>query len=489
MTENPEALVRHAQDLQRQNKVPEAIAAFQRVLLRWPGHADSWFNLGLLLRQARRLDAALVSYQKALDLGIARPEEVHLNRGVIYADYLRQDENAERELRAALVLHPTFVPALLNLANLHEDRGMRDEALGLYRRILALDPLCFAALARYANMQASADCDPSLILELRSAIAHPAATGGDRANLGFALGRALDATAAYDEAFIAYLTANSESRTDTMPEAVRYDRREQEKFVDRLISAGAPVPSHRLAAVPPRPRPIFICGMFRSGSTLAEQLLANHPGVATGGELELLPLIAGELAPFPESLATMLGPDFDRLARRYLDSLGKLFPGATLVTDKRPDNFLYIGLIKALFPEAKIVHSTRDPLDNCLSIFFLHLDQRMSYATDLADIGHYYRQYRRLITHWKRLFGADIIDLNYDQFVREPQVVAQPVFEALGLRWDPRFLEYSQPRRSIKTASLWQVREPLYRHSSGRSRHYARQLAPLREYLADLPPP
>ena len=130
----------------------------------------------------------------------------------------------------------------------------------------------------------------------------------------------------------------------------------------------------------------------------------------------------------------------------------------------------------------------RAPLDNCLSIFFLHLDERMSYATDLLDIGHYYREYRRLMAHWQRLFGADIIELNYDHFVREPQAVAQPVFAALGLRWDPRFLEYPRSNRSIKTASVWQVREPLYPHSSGRSQHYLRQLAPLRDYLEELLP-
>lgn len=487
--ESLETMGRDAQRLQRLNLVTEAIAAYQRVLLRWPEHSNSWFNLGVLFRKVRRLDEALSCYQKAIDLGIPHAEEVHLNRGVIYSDYLRQDAAAVRELHAALVLNPGYVPALLNLANIHEDQGRRNEALALYSRALELDPRCSLALTRYANMQAPADCDSRLISNLRTAIAHPDASDADRAALGFALGRALDASGAYDEAFAAYATANSVSRSSAASVVASYHRGEQEKFIDRLIKAGMPTPLRSVAGARSGPRPIFVCGMFRSGSTLVEQLLAYHPGVVTGGELELLPLIAGELTPFPESLASMSRSDFDRLAGRYLESLERLFPRANFVTDKRPDNFLLIGLIKSLFPEAKIVHTTRDPLDNCLSIFFLHLDQRMSYATDLEDIGHCYRQYRRLMTHWKRLFGADIIDLNYDHFVREPQIVAAPVFAALGLRWDPRFLEFPRPERSIKTASVWQVREPLYRHSSGRSRHYARQLAPLREYLAELPPP
>ena len=238
-----------------------------------------------------------------------------------------------------------------------------------------------------------------------------------------------------------------------------------------------------------RPPPIFICGMFRSGSTLTEQLLSSHPGVTSGGELDFLPRhVAGELAPFPESMASISPEHIASLATRYLKELAHLFPGAAHVTDKRPDNFLYIGLIKSLFPDAKIVHTTRDPLDNCLSIFFLHLDQRVSYAFDLMDIGHYFREYHRLMAHWKRLFGADIFDFNYDTFVREPQPTAARLFEFLGLGWDDRYLAFPQSGRAVKTASVWQVREPLYSRSSGRARHYAQQLAGLRGYLSDLLP-
>ena len=152
-----------------------------------------------------------------------------------------------------------------------------------------------------------------------------------------------------------------------------------------------------------------------------------------------------------------------------------------------PDNFFYLGLIKALLPDALIVHTTRDPLDNCLSVYFLHLDQRMSYALDLMDTGHFYRQYRRLMAHWKRLFAADIIDFDYDRFVRAPEASARALFTALGLEWDPQFLEL--PRAgAVKTASVWQVREPLYRRASGRARHYSQEVAPLRAYLSDLLP-
>jgi hypothetical protein len=224
--------------------------------------------------------------------------------------------------------------------------------------------------------------------------------------------------------------------------------------------------------------------MFRSGSTLVEQLLAGHPRVTAGGELDFLPRIAHEvLAPLPKSTVAVPPPRLQALAAQYIDTLATLFPTAEFVTDKRPDNFLYIGLIKQLFPEAKIVHTIRDPLDNCLSIFFLHLDQRMSYALDLMDIGHHYRGYQRLMAHWKALYGADILDVSYDALVREPKPVTETLLAFLGLDWDERCLTVSPAGQAIKTASVWQVREPLYQRSSGRARHYARELDELRDYL------
>ena len=473
--------MREALLLDRQGRIPEAIAAYQRVLAHSPALADCWYRLAVLQRKAKQFAAALVSYQQSLDQGVRKPEEVHLNRGVIYTDDLRQHDAAERELLTALTLNPSYVPALLNLANLHEDLGRREPALAAYEQILALEPTCLEALARYANLKTFADPEDAVIGRLQHALAAPGTGAAERASLGFALGRALDACGAYRAAFAAYSRANRDSRSCAPPGTGRYDRALAERVVDALIgSFGTAAPG----AAPPRvaaPRPIFVCGMFRSGSTLVEQMLAGHPRVTAGGELDLLPPIAQEiLAPSPESIAVPRPP---ALAARYLDTLSTLFPAAEFVTDKRPDNFSYIGVIKQLFPEAKIVHTVRDPLDNCLSIFFLHLDQRMSYALDLMDIGHHYREYRRLMAHWKALYGADILDVSYDALVREPKPAAEQLLGFLGLDWDPRCLTVPPTGRAIKTASVWQVREPLYQRSSGRARHYACDLDELRGYL------
>lgn len=481
---DPQALLRSAALLESAGQLVEAEAVYQRVLASWPDLPNTWYNLARLQRRAGRFDAALSSYQQALDRGVSEPEEVHLNRGVIYSDCLRQDDAAERELQAALALNPRYVPALLNLANLREDFGRQAEAGMLYEEILALDPRCYVALARYAGLQKHATAADPVVARLRAAIADPHTTAADQAELGFALGRALDSCGAFDAAFAAYAAANRDSRRSAKP-AVAYDRHAQEQFIDALIGAfvpGPPAATH----LPHSTRPLFICGMFRSGSTLTEQILAAHSQVAAGGEIAFLPsLVRNELAPFPATMATVPQAQLDQLAARYLEMLARLFPRGERVTDKRPDNFLYIGLIKRLFPDARIVHTARNPLDNCLSIYFLHLDHSMSYALDLADIGHHYVQYRRLMTHWKTLYGADILDLDYDALVREPRPAIQRLTTFCGLEWEEACLSFEQTARAVKTASVWQVREPLYRRSSGRWRNYAAQLAPLAAYLRE----
>lgn len=482
--ENPAALVREAAHLTSQGRLQEAAAAYQRILARWPEQPDCWYNLALLQRRLRQFDAALDSYARALRHGVSRPEEVHLNRGVIYADCLRQEAAAEHELRQALALNPAYLPALQNLANLHEDLGRRGEALATYERILELDSQALEPLARYAQLAATSD--ESLVARLRAAIAHPSASPRDQASLGFALARLLEARGEYALGFAAAAAANQASRS-SVEHGARYDRAAHEHFIDTVIAA---FPRSRVLAPDApgagHPRPIFICGMLRSGSTLTERLLAGCAGVANGGELDLLPyLVQSTLAPFPGSVARVSDAVLAQLSARYLAGIGALFPGAACVTDKWAENFIYVGLIRTLFPQARIVHTTRDPLDTCLSIFFLHLDRQIPWALDLMDIGHYYRQYRRLMVHWQTLYGEDILEFNYDNLVRDPRPAAHRLLTFCGLDWDEGCLDFSRRAGSVKTASVWQVREVLYQRSSGRARHYARELAALAASLAD----
>ena len=463
------ALLQQANRLLREGRGGEAIDAFKAALAVQPDLPDAWFNLAYLQRQARQFEEALASYGEALARGVAEPEEVHLNRGVIFADDLARPADAEAELEAALRLNPRYLPALLNLGNLHEDRGEREAARDAYARALHLEPANALALARLAGVSPPEGAEDPLVPRLRSAIR--GAPPAERAELGFALAQRLDAAGDYDAAFAAASAANQASRTAS---GARYDRAATERMVDRMIAA-FPAPAPRREA---GDAPIFICGLFRSGSTLAERILARHRRVTAGGELDILPTLAHALQPWPEAAATA---DPDPLRARYLEELRRIHPEADRVTDKRPDNFLHIGLIKRLFPDARIVHTVREPRDCLLSLFFLHLDPAMAYALDLGDAAHWYGQYRRLMAHWKALYGDDIHDLHYDALVAGPRPVLEDLLGFLGLDWEDGLLGFHTDKEPVRTASVWQVRRPLYTGSSGRWRNYAGHLGPLAE--------
>jgi len=492
MIESAESLVRQAEALHRQGRRPEAIDGLRGVLGKRPQLTEVWYELGYLLKTNGNYAEALLAYAEALARGVDRAPEVHLNRAVIYSDHLRQEDLAELELNAALQLDPGYVPALLNLGNLHEERGDRVAALACYDQIRAgaggerglYQDLRFEALARSAQLRPPTSLADPLLDQLLQASANCAGEGQIvRANLLFALGAAYDRLQAFDLAFDAYAKAN---RCLLRRNGRTYDRSHSAQLIDALIDTFAvAAPIARGVAAATGASPVFICGMFRSGSTLIEQVLAAHPRVTPGGELDfLLRLAASRLAPFPQSMAQWDGDRDAAFAEEYRQHLARLFPGAgagAIITDKRPDNFLLIGLIKRLFPSAKIIHTTRDPLDNGLSIFMQHLNHKVAgYSSDLGDIGHYYGQYRRLMGHWRALYPESIFDFDYDAFVREPTTALQQLFDFLELEWDERCLEFHQLRNAVKTGSYWQVRQPLHDRSSGRWRHYAAQLEPLR---------
>ncbi|MDX2234390.1 MAG: sulfotransferase [Hyphomonadaceae bacterium] len=483
MSEDLADRVREAAAWRISGDYSRAAAAYEAILSRWPALPDCWYNLGWVQRRLGRPHEALRSYEQALAHGVAGPEEVRLNRAVIYVDDLHRYAEGEAELRAALAHAPDYAPALLNLANLCEDLGRRADALALYERLLAAHPTHWEGLSRYASLNAAATADTDLVARLRHGLERPDVSVADKASLGFALGKVLDAAGAYREAFAAYRAANAASRASAPPGVRGYDRAAQAAMTDALM-ATFPRPGAPLARST-RPAPIFICGMFRSGSTLLEQVLAGHSRVTAGGEIAALPqLVSTALAPFPQAMAQVDDRRLAGVREAYLDMTTRIFPGADILTDKRPDNFLSIGLIKAMFPDARIINTVRNPRDNCLSIYFLHLDHAMAYATDLADIAHYYSEYRRLMAHWRLHHGADIFDFDYDAFVRDPRPAVERVLAFCGLDWEEACLDFHRRRGAVKTASVWQVRRPLYADASGRWRHYAADLGVLDAALA-----
>jgi tetratricopeptide (TPR) repeat protein len=289
-----------------------------------------------------------------------------------------------------------------------------------------------------------------------------------REGLYFALGKVLDDAGQYDEAFKAYTAANELCKQ----RAPGYDRAAVEQAIDELISLFDRNWIEQAQTVCTA-APVFICGMFRSGSTLTEQILAAHPSMQKGDELDILPwLIKRRLAPFPERLRGISAQELEQVAAEYLSKLNDLFPGGEAITDKRPGNFLYLGLIRAMFPSARIVYTKRNLRDNCLSVYFQHLGSNFIYATDLTDIAHYYYQQERLMEHWRVCLGDNVFTVDYDKLVREPEPVLRALLAFLGLEWDDRCLDFHQAESLVKTASIWQVRDPLYTKSSGRWRNY-----------------
>jgi tetratricopeptide (TPR) repeat protein len=471
-------VLKEAGALRERGQFADAAARYEQVVAAAPHLATAWYNLGFCQRMTGRFEEALQSYRRAIEGGLSGAEEAHLNRAVILGDVLRRESEAGHELDKALALNPRYLPALLNRGNLAEDMGQRDTAIGLYERALAAAPESANALARLANLLPAGPPLAALLPRLQRAIA--GAGLRERAELGFALGRALDALGRYNEAFDAYSRANTESRSAFN---MRYDRTAAEAQAEAIKAVfSAP---HRPSRDADAWAPVFICGMFRSGSTLAEQVLAGHPRLTPCGEMAIVPALVSErLTPFPERALEDAGAH--ALADKYRRRVRALFPAVDLATDKWLGNFLYVGLIKRMFPAAKIVHTLRNPLDNAISVYFLHLDPSMGYAADLDDIAHQSRLVAGMMAHWRALYPEDVIVFDYDAFVARPRETAQSLVEALGLAWDEECLAFHRRTNAVKTASVWQVRQPLYATSSGRWKNYAAQLQRASAALADL---
>lgn len=451
---------------------PEAaIRHYARLLSRNPGIASAHYNVALLYKKLKRYKEALASYEQAVQLGIEGIEEVYSNMGVLYSE-MRNEKKAQEMFERAIETDSRYIPALFNLAGLHEELGRREAAAELYERILEIDPRHWDSLARLAQLRRAEESADQTIESLQAALREDQGDLLAREGLFFALGNLLDAAGRYDEAFDAYRTANELGRLRNPT----YERGVAEQGVD-ILRAFFDAYRVNSMATDIVASPVFICGMFRSGSSLVEQMLAAHPSVTAGGELEFLSrIVTGGLSPYPAKLQEMSRSDLEQLGNEYLARLDELFPGAKHVTDKKPDNFLHLGLVRCLFPRARIIYTRRNKADNCLSIFFQQLGGQLAYATDLGDIGHYFDLQQKLMSHWQACFGDRIFTVDYDELVQSPEPVLRELLDFLGLEWDENCLDFQNARTAVKTASVLQVRQPLHTESSGRWRNYSAYL-------------
>ena len=470
----------YANHLDGEGLTQAAIDEYSRLLARQPSYAVAWYNVALLHTKMKQYQQAIGAYEKAVELNIERVEEVYSNMGVLYSD-MQEPELAMDMFQRALDIDASYLPALFNRAGHLEESDQKDLAIESYEHILSIDATHWKSLARLAYPRKISDDNRNIVARLRDAVAVPKDNPLEQEGLYFALGKAFDDLQEYDNATDAYNAANRIGKQRSHA----YNRQVTEAGFLQLIEMFDAnwIENH---ATNSKAMPIFVCGMFRSGSTLLEQMLGAHSAVTAGGELEILPwLVGSRLAPFPNGVRDATCEQLRDVGEDYLSRACELYPGHEHLTDKRPDNYLHLGLIKALFPLAKIIHTRRGLLDNCLSLYFQQLGNSFAYSTDIEDTAHYVLQHDRLMAHWKSCLGSDVFTVQYEDLVVSPEPVMRSLLEYLGLEWDAAVLEFRRGAGVVKTPSLWQVREKLHTRSCERWRNYAALVEPIRKLCVD----
>ena len=495
--------------LKSQDKVEEAIAAFREAIRIDPNYSEAYFQLGIALRGQRKLDEATTAFRQAIQI---RPDhaEAHCNLGIALYEQRKYDDAAASQ-RKALQIKRNYAAPHYNLGLALHQQGKLDEAIAAYRKAIGLK----SDLADAHNALGVALMDVGRMSEARASLERAVrlapdnaryrrgvsivthfvtgdprlaemeklANGGgfrsleDRIELHFALGKAYDDVGRHADAFRQWLDGNALKRKQ-----IAYDEAATLEELDQVRSVYTPEFIERSQnGGHPSSLPVFIVGMPRSGTTLVEQILASHSRVFGGGELPYLRNTVEATLAAPSGPATQ---GKDTIGGRYLAEIERLASGATHITDKMPRNFIFAGLIHLALPNAPIIHTIRDPIDTCLSCFSILFTEEQDYSYDLAELGRYYRRYQSLMQHWRRVLPPGrILDVRYEDVVVDLEGQARRIFSHCGLDWDPRCLAFHKTERPVRTASVTQVRQPIYNSAVGRSRFYTKFLAPL---LAEL---
>ncbi len=465
-------------------RLEEAEATYRSALALAPALAQAHANLGNCLRRRGQLVEAEAAFLRAIELepGFA---VAHFNFGVLLQER-EQFERAIAAYRQALHHHPDYVEALNNLGACLRTQGFVDEARAIFERILELRPQQIEAHCNLAQYKTYRPGDPQVeqLLSQQHRVAGLSQDGQVR--YWFTIGKMLEETGRHAESFAAYELGNRMKRaTCPWDEAAHVDlqRRIVATFSRGRLARHAP-------ASAAGPTPVFIVGMPRSGTSLLEQVLSSLPAVHGAGEItwlaETLQSAEQDCGEggfrFPESLGHLSDPDLRALGRRYVDRLRELAPGATHVVDKLPGNFMHVGLIHLMLPTARIVHAMRDPMDSCFSCYSrLFSANNLPYTYDLGAVGRFWLGYRDLMRHWHDVLPAGrILDVSYESMVSDVENQARRVVAYLGLPWNHACLDFHKNRRVVKTASVAQVRRPIYQSSVARWKAYEAQLGELR---------
>jgi tetratricopeptide (TPR) repeat protein len=460
-----------------------ALSHLSSVLATRKDDADALHLAGYASQLLWRLDEAIAYLRRAVEL---RPDNDRFLRTLANAySVAGRPQDAAAIWRDFVEREPDCLDHLYYLAGTLNDAGEIKQATETYRRIVTLAPDSGAA----HRMLGLATCydDPSHphIAELENGLARASEDKANAREFHFALYRAYDGTRDYDRAFAHLLEANR-----LLGETKGFSRGSEFTLIQRLQDHFSPAFVEEIPVSDSHDSPIFIVGLPRSGSTLTEQILASHPDVGGAGEVAVLQdLVERNLFDHGRSTLKTLGPGsaplLNTLAGEYMACLQALSPGARRITDKYLSNFLWIGVIRMLFPQARIVHCRRNPVANGFSIFSNHFETSgLLYKARLEDIGRYHRAYSGLMDHWHACFPGWIHDLDYERLTENQEAETRRLLAYCGLAWDPACLEFHKTKRTVKTTSYNQVRQAMYSGADRKTLNYIHHLQPLIDSLA-----
>ena len=483
----------------------EAETSYRRVLAAHPGNADALNLLGVVAYQTGRQDLAVKLFRKAIqkngqdpsyfsNLGNAfygqgkleeavaayrqaiciKPDyaEAHSNLGAALEQQGKLDD-AIAEYYQAIRIKPNYPDAHSNLGVALEQQGKLDQALNAFGKAIELAPHRATTYRLLGDVKRFSTTDPHFAAMEKLAQEMDSLSAEDQIELNFALGKAYADIGDYERSFQNFLRGNAQKR-----QRVSYDEAETHYLFNRIRNVFTPdlIRSKRGLGELSH-KPIFIIGMPRSGTTLVEQILASHPGVFGAGELEYISKAVEKMS-VPDAAWMRFDEQFLELGASYVNFINTLAPTAERVVDKMPMNFLFAGLIHLALPNARFIHTRRDPVDTCVSCFTKLFSKNHPYSYDLAELGGYYRAYEALMEHWRKVLPPGLIlDVQYEELVADLDNQVRRIIAHCGLPWDDACLLFHQTDRPVRTT--FQVRQPIYHGSIGRWRLYKHHLEPL----------
>lgn len=474
-----------AKALARDKHWPEAAESWQRALALEPGDPAALIGLAEALAALGRGEAAATA--EAAAARAPRDARLQLSAAAVLAEAGQLDAAAAAAERAR-ALSPEDAGPALRLGQIRRDQGRLAEAAALYRRALELDPasaeawLYLSELERFRPGAAEIDRMEALLSKLgeESAAGPP---------LLFALGKAYDDLGDYGRAF-----ARLERGNCLMAGRLGYDPAKDEAWAERIVSGfDAALFAEKGGQGDPSPLPLLILGMPRSGSTLAEQILASHPAVHGAGEIAEVGRMLEDLArlhpgasDYVAACRTVPPETLKRIGAASVGRLQALAPAKARVTNKTPGNVFHLGFVHLALAQARFVETRRDPVETCFACWRMLFRSGVAFSYDLVHLGRYYRVHDRLMRHWHALLPERVFTLSYEGLVADQEGVSRRLIEFAGLPWDPACLAFHQTDRPVLTASGAQVRQPLARTPVQRWRNYERHLGPLIDALGEL---